>query len=129
MIGIDTNVVVRLLARDDEAQFERAARLVDDAPQALFVNPLVLTEAVWVLEGPYGEPPARARGAVLGLLDTPSFLVPAQLAIAEWRDWLASSHRGIFDVTIARTNQASGCTKTLTFDRKAARIEGMELIA
>ena len=27
MLGIDTNVLVRLLVRDDEAQFERARRL------------------------------------------------------------------------------------------------------
>lgn len=28
MIGIDTNVLVRFLVRDDEAQFERARRLI-----------------------------------------------------------------------------------------------------
>ena len=45
MLGIDTNVLVRFLVRDDEAQFVRANRLIKrevNAKEALLVSLLVL---------------------------------------------------------------------------------------
>lgn len=51
MLGIDTNVLVRFLVRDDEIQFEKARRLIRRevaAGQRVFVNQLVLMETEWV---------------------------------------------------------------------------------
>lgn len=47
MLGIDTNVLVRFLVRDDEAQFERAQRLIQRESRRgspIFVSLLVLLE-------------------------------------------------------------------------------------
>jgi predicted nucleic-acid-binding protein len=47
MLGLDTNVLVRLLVRDDEEQFERAQRLIRREAHAgtpVFVGHLVLLE-------------------------------------------------------------------------------------
>ena len=47
MIGLDTNVLVRFLVRDDEEQFERAQRLIRRQAQAgtpVLVSPLVFLE-------------------------------------------------------------------------------------
>jgi len=56
MIGVDTNVLVRYLVRDDPAQFERARRLISrevDTREPVLVSLLVLLETEWVLRSRY----------------------------------------------------------------------------
>ena len=132
VIGIDTNIIVRVLTRDDETQYQAAVKLIkaarDNGP--LFVNPLVVTEAVWVLESVYETDRQVARTQLAGLLDTVGIAVPATLAIGEWTRWMQSMHRDMADIVIAETNRESGCTFTYTFDKKAAKtVPGMELLA
>lgn len=50
MIAIDTNVLLRYLLRDDEAQAERAHRLITGESRILITD-VVLAEAVWTLLG------------------------------------------------------------------------------
>ena len=56
MLGIDTNVLVRFLVRDDEAQFEKARRLIRrevGTGEDVFVSLMVLMETEWVLRSRY----------------------------------------------------------------------------
>lgn len=56
MIGLDTNVLVRFLVRDDEDQFDRARRLIRREAQAdepARISLLVLLETEWVLRSRY----------------------------------------------------------------------------
>lgn len=50
MIAIDTNVLIRYLLRDDEAQAERAHRLITRESRVLITD-VVLVEAIWTLLG------------------------------------------------------------------------------
>ena len=50
MIGLDTNVLVRYLTRDDEQQWRQAADLIQQN-QPCFITNIVLCEMVWVLRG------------------------------------------------------------------------------
>ena len=50
MIAIDTNVLLRYLLRDDEAQAERAHRLINRESRVLITD-VVLVEAIWTLLG------------------------------------------------------------------------------
>ena len=50
MIAIDTNVLLRYLLRDDEAQAERARRIFERAEHILITD-VVLAEALWTLMG------------------------------------------------------------------------------
>src|SRR3954468_18201974 len=57
MLGIDTNVVVRLLVSDDAEQTRRARKLVDQAvsrDEPVLVSLPVLVETEWVLRSRYG---------------------------------------------------------------------------
>lgn len=52
MLGIDTNILTRFLVRDDNAQFEKARKLIKReiaAGRRVFINQLVLMETEWVL--------------------------------------------------------------------------------
>ena len=68
MIAIDTNVLVRFLVRDDEAQFARASALFERAQRAddaVFLAELVVCELVWVLQRAYRV----AKPAIVGTLN------------------------------------------------------------
>ncbi len=57
MLGIDTNVVVRLVVADDAEQTRRARKLIDQAlgrNESVLVSLLVLLESEWVLRSRYG---------------------------------------------------------------------------
>jgi predicted nucleic-acid-binding protein len=56
MRAIDTNVLVRLLARDDRKQTAAAEAFVE---QGAWVAHLVLAEALWVLAAVYRRTPAQ----------------------------------------------------------------------
>ena len=50
MIAIDTNVLLRYLLKDDEAQAERARRVIEGGERVLITD-VVLAETVWTLAG------------------------------------------------------------------------------
>ena len=50
MIAVDTNVLLRYLLHDDEAQAARADALFDDG-EAVLITDAVLAETVWTLSG------------------------------------------------------------------------------
>jgi predicted nucleic-acid-binding protein len=54
--GLDTNVVLRFLVRDDEQQWQIADQYINKALQAnesCLINNIVLCEVVWVLRSRY----------------------------------------------------------------------------
>jgi predicted nucleic-acid-binding protein len=60
MRAVDTNLLVRLITRDDPKQAAAADAFVS---KGAWVSHLVLAEAVWVLESVYRlKPPQVARG-------------------------------------------------------------------
>ncbi len=131
LIGVDTNILVRLLTRDDAGQYAAVVELVRRAREdgALFVNPIVIAELTWVLERRYGMSPEKARPLVKSLLQTVEFQVPETIKMVSWVSWLSSRHKGFSDVIIAAINEENGCQLTYTFDQDAAKsVSGMELL-
>ena len=94
MIALDTNVLVRLLVRDDAAQLALAQaclleRSTPDDPA--FVNHLVLIEFVWVLESVYAYAPDHVAQAIDGILATALLSVEdassVRSAVASYPKW------------------------------------------
>ena len=132
MIGIDTNIILRFMTRDDDRQFDLARKLVSAASAAspLCVNIVTLTEVVWVLEKRLSLPVERARGVARRFADAPEVYFSGDNPIHGWAEALASKHKGWTDVVVARINSELGCSHTYTFDKKAAKsVPGMELLA
>lgn len=69
MIGLDTNVVVRILTRDDAEQAERAAQVF--ASGALWLAKTVLVESEWVLRSAYSLPRETILDAFRSLIGYP----------------------------------------------------------
>lgn len=131
MIGLDTNVVIRYLVQDDAAQARKANQLIEsvltpDAPG--FINLTTLCEIVWVLKRNYQVNKPALIGIVGGLLTTKQLLVE-DVAVA-WRALRAyeAGSADFSDAVIACTNTGHGCDQTVTFDKRAAKLDGMGLL-
>lgn len=127
MLGVDTNVLVRFLVRDDEAQFEKARRLIRRevaAGRGVLVNQLVLLETEWVLRSRYRLPKPLIVEAISGLLEASDVRFEDEPAIEEalfiWKDTAAD----FADCLIGAKNRRLGCRATATFDVKAAKLPG-----
>lgn len=127
MLGIDTNVLVRFLVRDDEAQFEKARKLIKRevaAGRRVFVNQLVLMETEWVLRSRYDVPKNQIIAAISGLLDASDVQFEDEPAIEEalfiWKDSTAD----FADCLIGAKNRRLGCRATASFDAKASKFPG-----
>ncbi len=127
MLGIDTNVLVRFLVRDDEAQFEKTRKLIKReiaAGRRVFVNQLVLMESEWVLRSRYAVPKNQIIEAISGLLDATDIQFEDEPSIEEalfmWKDATAD----FADCLIGAKNRRLGCRATVSFDVKASKLPG-----
>src|SRR5438128_12578733 len=76
MRAVDTNVLVRLIARDDSHQTEAAQSAVE---RGAWVSHLALAEATWVLAAVYDRAPAEIASAVEMLLNHQTLMIQADL--------------------------------------------------
>ena len=127
MLGVDTNVLVRFLVRDDEAQFEKAQKLVKreiTAGRCVFVSHLVVLETEWVLRSRYSLPKNQIIEAISSLLDATDVRFEDEPTVEEalfiWKDSTAD----FADCLIGAKNRRLGCRATATFDVKAAKLPG-----
>ena len=127
MLGIDTNVLVRFLVRDDDAQFEKARKLIKrevSLGRRVFVSQLVLLETEWVLRSRYGVSKNKIIAAISGLLDATDVQFEDESAVEEalfiWKDTAAD----FADCLIGAQHRRLGCRATATFDVKASKLPG-----
>lgn len=117
MLGVDTNVLVRFLVRDDKAQFEKARKLIErevSAGRRIFIGQLVLLETEWVLRSRYGLSKNQIIETISGLLDTADVQFEDEPAIEEalftWKDAVAD----FAGCLIGAKNRRLGCRATAT---------------
>ena len=131
MIGLDTNVVVRYLAQDDERQGAAANRLIEGSLSAEsrgFISIVSLTEIVWVMTANYRASRTAVADIVEGLLTAPQLML--EKADVVWRALRAyrDSRADFSDAVIVELGREAGCSKTVTFDRGAAAHPGFEAL-
>lgn len=127
VIGLDTNILVRILTADDEAQTAEATRFVAERCSTVspgFVSSVVLTELVWVLRGPYGYDRREIASAIETLLASRDLAIDSEEQVrAALRTYTMTSCDYV-DALIGEVNRARGCKATATFDHRAARLDG-----
>jgi predicted nucleic-acid-binding protein len=120
MRGLDTNILVRYLAADDEKQLAAADRLMAQCrrrQEQLFVPVLVVCETVWVLESRYEQTKAAIVAALEQVLSTSLFVVEEEELIGESLDAYRRGKGDFADYVISRTSARNGCRDTVSFDR------------
>ncbi|MFC7399720.1 PIN domain-containing protein [Chelatococcus sp. GCM10030263] len=121
MIGLDTNVLLRIFSSDDDAAQVSAAQklLRDQSP--VFIGPVVLAEFAWTLKQTYKLDRAAIHRRLQGVVQAPEFVVPFPEATERAVELYGIGPADFADYLIAEMNLAAGCTTTVTFDRDAAK--------
>ncbi len=129
MIGIDTNCLLRYSMRDDVRQHAAIEARIIEAVKAndeIFINNIVLSEFVWVLESNYNFSRTMVLNALSGLLEGQQFAFEKKETVQQALHDFRSSRAGFADCLLAARNMQAGCVTTLTFDRAAAKLENFE---
>lgn len=132
MIGVDTNVLVRLFVRDNTEQMRAAADFLSarTADDPAFVSAVVIAELTWVLGKSYDYSVASIHETLDWLFDSENVAVERSELLEGAISSAKKAGADISDAIIAALANDAGATKTVTFDKPAAkRIPGMDLLA
>jgi predicted nucleic-acid-binding protein len=131
LIGVDTNILLRLLIRDDARQFIAADGLVNSAERAddpIFVSPIVVVELEWVMRRTYGLTKAQIVDALDQVSRRTYFVMDdseaVRAALTAWRTGKAD----FADYLIAALARQRGARTTMTFDKDAAATSSFTLL-
>lgn len=116
MTGLDTNVVVRLLTRDDPEQAERAEELFSSG--RLWLAKSVLLECEWVLRSAYDLSPATIHTAFRRLLGYPPLEVEDRAAVLQALGWYET---GLDFADALHLASMTAGARFATFDQALAR--------
>ena len=130
MIALDTNVLVRYLVRDELRQAEAARGLLESltSEHPGYACREVVVELVWVLERAYGFPRDRIAKILEELVATEGLVIEAADDVARAAFRYRAGGAGFSDLMIFAAAERSGAHPLYTFDQKAARLEGVELL-
>jgi predicted nucleic-acid-binding protein len=116
MLAVDTNVVVRYLVKDDDAQSARSRELVHGGP--VFISATVVLECEWVLRSLYGFSHEEVVAALEAFCGIPDVMVGEAQAVKRAFRLTKSG----FDFADAlHLAFADNCEAFVTFDKGLAK--------
>lgn len=130
MIGLDTNVLVRYITQDDDKQAALANSLIESLDDASpgFVTLVSVVELNWVLESAYNFTRQQFVEVMQALLTVDAIKLDRAAVVASAVRVYSASKADFSDCLIERLSTGTGCERTMTFDKAAAKTAGMVLI-
>jgi predicted nucleic-acid-binding protein len=126
MQSVDTNMLVRIIARDDAKQVAAAEAFIK---RGAWVSHIVLVETIWVLGAVYDRSASELALAIQMLLDHKSLSIEDPEVIASAIAVFRSNPTiGFSDCLILETARKAGHLPLGTFDRKLSKLRGVERI-
>jgi len=126
MRAVDTNVLVRLITRDDPKQVAAAEVFVSNGA---WVGHLVLAEATWVLSAVYNRLPADIALAIEMLLNHKDLtLQDADAVAAALVHYRRRPSLGFSDCLVLEVSRKAGHLPLGTFDRRLGRLDGAKAL-
>ena len=124
MRAVDTNVLVRLITRDDLKQVASADRFVE---KGAWVSLLALAEATWVLAAVYERGAAEIATAVEMLLNHQDLTLQDSDAVAAALEIFRTRPAvGFSDCLLLELARKAGHLPLGTFDRDLSKLDGAE---
>ena len=124
MHAVDTNVLVRLIIRDDKRQMAAAEAFID---HGAWVSHLVLVETMWVLSSLYDITPKSIATALDMLLDHKDISIQepevVTAALAHFRN---KPSLGFSDCMVLEVARKAGCLPLGTFDTGLGKLDGAQ---
>jgi predicted nucleic-acid-binding protein len=122
MVAVDTNVIVRVIIRDNLNQTESVERFIQNGA---WISILALAEAVWVLKSFYGLTPQELDQAIEMLLRHQHFVVEDPETVADALElFRAKPALGFADCLMLELARKAGHLPLGTFDRALAKVHG-----
>jgi predicted nucleic-acid-binding protein len=131
MIGLDTNILVRYLTQDDPVQSRQATEILEQRLSEAnpgFISVVAMVELVWVLDRAYRMAARQIAAAVERMLQTEVLVIEREQEVFAAMVAIRQGHGSFADALIAELGLQAGCSHTLTFDTKAARLPGFRLL-
>lgn len=131
MEAIDTNLLVRLFVRDDEAQANKVRDLFDrraDEEGALWIPDIVLVELVWTLGRIYERSRTEIRTALLALRGNATVRLESATAVAEAILLYEQGPADFADCLLVSKAAQAGCKSVRTFDRKMQGLPRVKML-
>jgi predicted nucleic-acid-binding protein len=125
MIGLDTNILLRYLRQDDPVQSPRINQIFEQqlsVENPGFVSLATTLELVWVLRSRMKLTPTEIASDLLKILTRKILDVQNWQQVYEAVCALEDGTGEFEDALIGALDSWAGCSTTLTFDRKAARL-------
>jgi predicted nucleic-acid-binding protein len=132
VIGLDTNILVRYPPQDDPVQSPKATELIErqlTEENPGFLSVVAMVETAWVLDRAYGLPAGEIAATIERTLQADVLVVENEQEVFTAMIALKEGHGSFADALIGRLGARAGCTRTLTFDQKASRLAGFELVS
>ncbi len=124
MLAIDTNVLVRLVARDDADQVKAAEQFVG---KGAWISLLVLAETLWVLESVYDLSRAQIATAVDMLLNHQDLsLQDAEVVASALLNYRSRPAVDFSDCLVLEIARKAGHLPVGTFDRNFAKLDDVQ---
>ncbi len=128
MIGVDTNILVRYLTRDDEQQWQQAVTVIQ-SNQPCFITNIVLCEVVWVLGGTaYGFPKDKIINVLEAMLHSAAFKFENRSTVDQALQQYKQGKADFSDYLIGAVSRQAGCTETWSFDGKLKGERGFQCL-
>jgi predicted nucleic-acid-binding protein len=124
MRAVDTNIVVRLVVRDDPGQVRAAEEFIAGGA---WVSHLVLAETAWVLDAVYERTAQQIGTAVDMLLNHKELtLQDAEVVTSALEYFRKRPMIGFSDCLVVEIARKAGHMPLGTFDRDLARVDGVQ---
>ena len=128
MIGLDTNVLLRVLVDDGSPDVARARDFVAAQAQKggdFFIDTVVLVETVWVLKTVYGYERADIGAAIDAILANAAYVVDGRETVAAALAQYCGGKADFSDCLIVARNAAAGCIGTASLDKAMRPLPGV----
>jgi predicted nucleic-acid-binding protein len=112
MIAVDTNLLVRLLTKDDPNQAKRAAKIIES--DVIFIPKTVMLETEWVLRHAYGIDKDAIMKGFQKIMGLPNVRVEDQQTVFQAISWYESGLDFEDALHLASSMKADGF---VTFDK------------
>jgi predicted nucleic-acid-binding protein len=123
MLAIDTNVLVRLVTRDDAEQVKSAEQFVS---KGAWISHLVLAETLWVLDSVYDLSRSQIATAVDMLRNHRDLtLQEPEVVAAALLHYRARPALDFSDCLVLEMARRAGHLPVGTFDRDFAKLDGV----
>lgn len=130
MQSLDTNVILRLVVKDDLAQRRAAEHAWRSAVASggVFLSTVVLVELAWVVRASYGFDRATIVQALRRLLDLEGVVVAHAPAVRRALDRFERGAADFSDYIILELSREASALPILTFDQRFAREAEVQIV-